>query len=406
MGDYRGTIEVARQGGGVAVVNEVGLEDYVRGIQEMPPTWPAAALEAQAIAARTYALSSAASATATPWRAAGADICATDSCQVYRGLAAERQPGGASWVAAVAATEGQVLLSGERPILAMYSSSNGGRTKAGAAWYLRATADPDDATSPLSHWHYTLPLAALAPVLNVRPPVTLVGLRRVGGSVVLTVTSPGQPPSDHAIGSGDFMSALNRGVPAPAGLPAPLPTADFAVGTDGASAVVDGHGWGHGIGMSQYGAYGKARRGWQAADILAAYYGGIRPAVVPTGEPETIRVALQVGGGSARVTSAGPFRVVDRDGVVVVPEASGEWRFTPASGGVRVAPPAGWDQTQLDAVPTLAPAGMARRSPARVLVAAPAFPARRALVLLALALTAWAGGMTLRVHRGRRIPLL
>src|SRR3954447_1160468 len=49
-GTYRGAIEVLRNGGGLAVRNDLGLEDYVRGIDEVPPGWPAAALQAQAIA--------------------------------------------------------------------------------------------------------------------------------------------------------------------------------------------------------------------------------------------------------------------------------------------------------------------------------------------------------------------
>ena len=55
MGAYRGTVEV-QASGGLAVYNELPLEDYVKGITEMPAAWPAAALQAQAIAARTYAL--------------------------------------------------------------------------------------------------------------------------------------------------------------------------------------------------------------------------------------------------------------------------------------------------------------------------------------------------------------
>lgn len=406
-GDYRGAVEVVRQGGGLAVINEVALEDYVRGIQEVPATWPAAALQAQAIAARTYVLNSAAADKATPWREAGADICPTDACQVYTGLAAERRPGGEAWTAAVDATTGQVLLSGGHPILAMYSSSNGGRSKPGGAGYLRAVNDPDDAASPLNHWHYAVPLAALAPALSVRPPLTLVGLRRDGGSVVLTVTQPNQAPSDHAIAAGDFLAAVNDKVPAPPGLPASLPSADFSLGTDGSNAVIDGRGWGHGVGMSQFGAYGKARRGWGAADILAAYYGGIRPSPMPDDQPGSVRVALAVGVGSVRVGSAGAFRVVDGHGDTVVPATSGEWRFTAASGGVRVTPPAGWEPGQAaTVVEATAGSTAGRPSAARVLLAAPHLPGRRVPVVLALSLAAWACGSAVAVHRRRRIPLV
>ena len=125
-GTYRGNVEVRRNGRALAVVNEVGFEDYVRGIEEMPPSWPAAALQAQAIAARTYAAHKAADRAATPWRAVGADICATPRCQVYKGLDAERKAQGYGWLAAVEATAGRVLLEGGRPIMASYSSTANG----------------------------------------------------------------------------------------------------------------------------------------------------------------------------------------------------------------------------------------------------------------------------------------
>ena len=127
-GSFRGAIEVKRAAGraSVAVVNHLGFEEYVRGIDEVPPSWPAAALEAQAIAARTYAAHRAASTERTPWRAVGADICATPRCQVYRGLDTERKAQGHGWLPAVEATAGRVLLSGNRPILASYSSTANG----------------------------------------------------------------------------------------------------------------------------------------------------------------------------------------------------------------------------------------------------------------------------------------
>ena len=126
-GSYRGAIEVKRvTGRSVAVLNHLGFEEYVRGIDEVPPSWPAAALEAQAIAARTYAAHRAASTEKTPWRAVGADICATPRCQVYRGLDTERKAQGHGWLPAVEATAGRVLLSGDRPILASYSATANG----------------------------------------------------------------------------------------------------------------------------------------------------------------------------------------------------------------------------------------------------------------------------------------
>jgi hypothetical protein len=91
----------------------------------VPPSWPAAALQAQAIAARTYAAHKAHAGEAR-WRAVGADICATSTCQVYRGLDAERKAQGHGWLPAVEATAGRTLLEGGRPIMASYSSTANG----------------------------------------------------------------------------------------------------------------------------------------------------------------------------------------------------------------------------------------------------------------------------------------
>ncbi len=124
-GTYRGVIEVLRNGRSLAVRNDLGLEEYVRGIDEVPPSWPVAALQAQAIAARTYA-SHTAMIGDDRWRAVGADICATATCQVYRGLDAEGRAQGYGWLPAVEATAGRALLSGGRPIRASYSSTANG----------------------------------------------------------------------------------------------------------------------------------------------------------------------------------------------------------------------------------------------------------------------------------------
>ncbi len=122
LGDYRGALEIVRSGSGVGVMNHLGFEDYLRGIAEVPNGWPVEALKAQAIAARTYALHEMRSRQSEAATRLGADICPTQSCQVYLGLEKERSEGGQRWVAAVEATRGQVLLRKGQPIRAMYSA--------------------------------------------------------------------------------------------------------------------------------------------------------------------------------------------------------------------------------------------------------------------------------------------
>lgn len=347
MGAYRGAIEVVSTGGGLTVINEVGLQDYVKGVAEVPSSWPTEALRAQAIAARTYALNQKESKTDSPWKAAGADICNTDSCQVYVGLAKEQDPGGANWAAAVDDTAGQVLLYDGRPLLAQYSASNGGQSSAGSQPYLRAVADPDDAASALGHWQWAAPLAELAPLVDVAPPLVLTGLSRSGGAIVFSIVDPEGVESGGELGADEFRSRVNGALSAPGGLPMPIPSPDYTVSGSGEAAVFEGSGWGHGVGMSQYGALGKAQRGFDAGDILAAYYGGIRPDTLgPDQLPPAMRVELDSGQGSVTVSPEHYFRVTsdpgpESEGAPAGSFETGQWRLQAAGGGVRVIPPEG-----------------------------------------------------------------
>jgi stage II sporulation protein D len=349
VGDFRGSLELVPAGAGVGVVNQVGLDDYLKGLAEVPGTWPVEALKAQAIAARTYALYERSRPVATAARALGADICATDACQVYAGLAKERSAAGAAWAAAVEATAGRVLLHLDEPILAKYSSSNGGRTVPGGKPYLRAAPDPDDARSPLHRWRSAFPAAEVARALGLPSETVLVGIGRTAASeVVLLQAAPdGSAVPAPSLTAVDFRARLNAALAAPEGLPLPVPSMQFGLGFDAATGtvVVDGRGWGHGIGMSQYGAMGKASRGIVADDILASYYAGIRPTTAAPGSlPATIKVAVELGRPTATVVGSGAFRVLDQAGAPIAVLASGPWQVVPAGGGrLRVVPPTGQD---------------------------------------------------------------
>lgn len=140
-------------------VDVLALENYLRGVvpAEMPASWLPAALQSQAIAARTYALRLMHDNASGPY-----DTCDTTACQVYRGLAAE-QP---SSDQAIAATRGQYLRYQDVPIVAQFGSSNGGQTSAGPPHdYLVSQADPydDDAhANPYTSWTVTVAVADLA----------------------------------------------------------------------------------------------------------------------------------------------------------------------------------------------------------------------------------------------------
>ena len=343
QGSYRGAIEVVRPkgGGGVAVVNHVAFDDYLKGISEVPVSWPIEAQKAQAIAARTYVLHDMNRKVATAYRAAGADICATDACQVYAGVDKERRPGSDAWTRAVQLTQGQVLLHKGGPILAKYSSSNGGRTVAGGKPYLRSIDDPDDRQSPLNRWRAAYSLAEVGRVLGLpEPPVNV---HRAGDEVVVTRVDGDGNPVEQRLPADDFRSRLNGALPAPEGLPLAVPSNRFGAATADGAVVVEGRGWGHGIGLSQFGALGKALRGLKAPDILAAYYGGLRPVTLPADKlPGVVRVAVVLDAGTAVVSGeSGSVRITDGSGTVVAHAATGAWSITagPRGKGLRLVPP-------------------------------------------------------------------
>ncbi len=347
VGAYRGAIEVVPAGGGLAVINDVGLQDYVKGIAEVPSSWPAEALKAQAIAARTYALHAKNTPSPGPWKADGADICNTDSCQVYAGLAKEKGPEGGAWAAAVDDTAGQVLLYGGKPLFAEYSDSNGGQSVAGSQPYLPSVADPDDASTAVGHWHWGASLAAVAPLFDVAAPLVLTGVSRDGDVITYVVTGPDNVTAQGTMAAAELRSRVNGSLPVPPGLPSPLPSPDYTVGVEGDSVVFDGGGWGHGVGMSQEGALVKAQRGMSADEILAAYYGGITPETVGADQLPSIRVEVATGKGSVTVTPEHYFRAVSGSGNQIGGIEKGAWRVVPAAGGVRVIPPDGREPLSL-----------------------------------------------------------
>jgi stage II sporulation protein D len=150
-GLYRGAIEVRPSGAGVNAINALDLEDYVRGVVsgESPSTWPAEALKAQAVAARTYAVT-------TSKGGDGFDQYADERSQVYKGALAEFP----STDAAVAATRGEVVTFLGRPVTTYFFSTSGGHTEniensfvgSQPQPWLKGVDDPYDNASPKHVW--------------------------------------------------------------------------------------------------------------------------------------------------------------------------------------------------------------------------------------------------------------
>jgi SpoIID/LytB domain protein len=143
--------------GTLQVINDsLTLQQYLNGIAEVPSSWGSAALQAQAIAARTYAIRRVQSP-----RSATYDILSTISDQVYVGYEKEAGASGSRWVDAVAATDTQILTNSGSPIEALYGSSNGGYgDDAGYVFggdrpYLRGIVDPYDNPAGNANFRWT-----------------------------------------------------------------------------------------------------------------------------------------------------------------------------------------------------------------------------------------------------------
>jgi stage II sporulation protein D len=150
-GKFRGDLVAAASGRSLLVINQLSLDDYVAGViaNEMPSSWPLAALQAQALAARSYALSTGAG--HGPF-----DVYDDTRSQVYGGLASETKRTNR----AVRRSKRQVLEYRGDVITAYFSSSSGGRTEnveygfpgASPQPYLKSVKDPYDGASPDHRW--------------------------------------------------------------------------------------------------------------------------------------------------------------------------------------------------------------------------------------------------------------
>jgi stage II sporulation protein D len=146
---YRGKLELVSQGEFLRIVNVVALESYLQGVVagEVPFGWPAEALKAQAVAARSYAL-------ANLVKGKPFDLYSDVRSQVYLGVAGEK----ASTTAAVTATAGEVVMYGGKVATTYYFSTSGGKTASAedvfgfSVPYLVSRPDPWDKASPHHRW--------------------------------------------------------------------------------------------------------------------------------------------------------------------------------------------------------------------------------------------------------------
>lgn len=267
--EYPAIIEVVKNGAGLAVVNVLRLEDYLVGVlrAETSDKWPSETLRAQAIVARTYAAYHRSLNGAKPYH-----IVASTTHQMYTGVVPASSP---LW-AAVRDTAGQVLLWDGELFPAFYHSASGGytedpRTVFGARNMpaLRAIRDEYSMAAPYFRWSLDLRLADLSEILrrnglDVGSVTAIEVTERTPSLRVATLRIRGRHGAVLLRGN-DFRRMVGYET---------VRSTLFAVAVDGKVARFAGRGYGHGVGMSQWGAKGMAEQGYTAEKILEYYYPG------------------------------------------------------------------------------------------------------------------------------------
>jgi stage II sporulation protein D len=272
---YRGSILVIRDSeDSLRLINVVELEKYLYSVvgSEVSATTPPAALQAQAIVARTYAV-----ARLGAHEDLGFDLRAGEADQAYDGIDAESE----AVVDAVDATRGVVMVYGNQLVNAYYSSCDGGVTSDGNELrdpqpYLQAVRDPYCPFSPYMAWGAEVPAAALLAALassgELSQPLSPNELENVRAGVAdesgrLVTIDLDAGRRTFTIPATAFRSA--------AGTRLVKSTKIQSIWYSQGVIHVQGSGYGHGVGMCQLGARGMALAGLGVYSIINFYYPGV-----------------------------------------------------------------------------------------------------------------------------------
>lgn len=269
---YRGALRLLPRKGSLQVINRVTVEEYLQGVvpEEMPAEWDKEAVKAQAVAARTYALRQ-----RKRHAKEGFDVCNNTHCQQYSGVGAERTAANQ----AIKATQGEVLQSKGALVDSLFHTDSGGMTEnsedvwGGHIDCLRAAKELRTETYP---WEKTITSQKLSELLDKRgkhigelKKIELSPLK-VGKSAKDRTVS-GRVKSVTFVGKSGRTSVTGNDLRSMLGLKSTL----FGMTMNRNVVFIKGYGWGHGLGMSQYGAKAYAESShWDYKEILQHYYHG------------------------------------------------------------------------------------------------------------------------------------
>ena len=266
---FRGDIElIKKENSHLLAVNNIEFEDYIKGVlyHEASHYWPVEALKAQAVVCRSYAVSQAE-------QNAASDFDATSDIysQVYGGKTSERF----RTSRAVDDTAGEVLIYQGRVLPAYFHATCAGRTEdAGALWNidlapLKGVECSFCKESPHFNWHYVFTKEEIREKLNKAG----YKIKKISGinivsrdlSERITALTIASGLDEIKISGKDFRNILGPNI---------IRSTNFGVSIVKDDVVFEGFGWGHGVGLCQWGAYFMAKSGSDYKQILEHYYPG------------------------------------------------------------------------------------------------------------------------------------
>lgn len=273
---YRGTLQIIKtQGGLLAAINVLNLEDYIKGVlyHEISHRWPPEAIKAQAVASRTFAIYQAQENFNKDYY-----LKADVASQMYRGVFAEK----ARTDKAVDETAGQILMYRGKVLPAFFHAACGGNTEnVSSLWKissrpLRGVVCPFCKNSPYFKWEKAVPLSEIEE--KIARAKGLIG--KIKSIKILSRNKSGRVKGLRIryealdgrkriksinMTAKEFRSILGSKV---------LSSTNFIVTIKGNEAVFNGYGWGHGVGLCQWGAFAMAKKKHNYKEILKHYYPG------------------------------------------------------------------------------------------------------------------------------------
>lgn len=266
------------------VVIDIEIEEYIKGVVagEMPAEFETEALKAQAVAARTYLLYKLKKNTVNPEQHREAPICSGIHCQVYYSRDMLLEKFSQDWFDkywekienAVNSTKGEILSYDNKVIEPLFHSTSGGKTENSEEVfgsfmpYLRSVESPYEEASPKLSASVSIPVVEFIKKLNDEYGLNDLTAKNLKSKISLLEVSEGGKIKSLKIGdkvlTGREIRSLYN-----------LNSASFRFIQSKDSIEIITAGYGHGVGMSQYGANGMAAKGYSYEDILKHYYTGV-----------------------------------------------------------------------------------------------------------------------------------